>query len=488
MMFFHLVSCALFVHSAVASSMIVPPHSAVVFAFEDVYDLSLLAHTLSDQSGVETTLVIAHDEHDFYEHMIDVDIIRINATFKDNNSKEERALKLCDAVVSDNKLKRRLDNPTFVVFPGMRHDACLLPWIELIPSIPVVWARGFDEEIYAFVKTGMALPLHETGFVQSFIENLNLNYLLFTIQRNYITPAQKIIKSRLPQANIDLDSSYKNVQLVLWGADPVLRMNSAPLTQLVTEIGCHHCRGVQPLPAEDLQKFLVEYRSGSIVVLLDADYDTLVTEIAEKLPSDRQGMAVVWKNKHVSIKNKPKNLAVHKTVDRQDLIGYSRVRLVLSHCSDSEFLEAAFHGTPLICLPRNVDELRNAQRAVELGFAATQRLDTSKSDDLVELIKTIHENTSYREKARLVSTALRDRSNHAMDRLTYWLRYIARHNDEGRNLLLPKKVSTYAEFWQTIVGFLFGVLFTAIATVIFFITQDVSEHQKKKDKKMRHRN
>lgn len=89
------------------------------------------------------------------------------------------------------------------------------------------------------------------------------------------------------------------------------------------QIGCHHCRGAHPLPA-DLQKELIELRSGTIVSLLDKDYEAMVIEIAERLPEDRQqGLAVVWKNKSIQLKDlgKPKNLFIHGDTDRQNLIG-----------------------------------------------------------------------------------------------------------------------------------------------------------------------
>lgn len=73
---------------------------------------------------------------------------------------------------------------------------------------------------------------------------------------------------------------------------------------------------------EDLQKKVIEFKSGLVIVLLDPDNDSLILEIADKLPQDRQGLAVVWKNKTVNkILNNPKNLFIHNIVDRQDLIG-----------------------------------------------------------------------------------------------------------------------------------------------------------------------
>lgn len=44
-------------------------------------------------------------------------------------------------------------------------------------------------------------------------------------------------------------------------------------------------------------------------------------ELAKKLPQGRQGQALVWRQKNVTIEKKPENLFVHDQVDRQDLTG-----------------------------------------------------------------------------------------------------------------------------------------------------------------------
>lgn len=129
-------------------------------------------------------------------------------------------------------------NSLFIIFCFVvsRHDACLLPWTASVSSIPVIYARGHNQELYVFVKTGMALPVHETGLLQSFIENLNLKFYMYSIDSNYVSTTQKMIQKKLPNADNSLVNLYSNVQLVLWGADPILRMNSALLTQLVAEV------------------------------------------------------------------------------------------------------------------------------------------------------------------------------------------------------------------------------------------------------------
>lgn len=117
-----------------------------------------------------------------------------------------------------------------------RHDACLLAWSKSISAIPVLWARGQDEELYVFHRTQMAIPVHRNGFIQNFIENLNLKYFLYTNENNYIAPTQRMLREKNFRFDLPLEELYLNVQLVLWGADPILRVNFALLTQLVAEV------------------------------------------------------------------------------------------------------------------------------------------------------------------------------------------------------------------------------------------------------------
>lgn len=87
------------------------------------------------------------------------------------------------------------------------------------------------------------------------------------------------------------------------------------------QVGCHHCRSPHPLP-KDLQKSMVDHRQGTIIALLDDSSETLVIELAKKLPQGREGQAVLWMiNKDGTNTDLPENLFIHSDIDRQDLIG-----------------------------------------------------------------------------------------------------------------------------------------------------------------------
>lgn len=148
--------------------------------------------------------------------------------------------------------------------------------------------------------------------------------------------------------------------------------------------------------------------------------------------------------------------------------------MVLSHCADTELLEAAFHGTPVICLPRDTHESRNTARAVELGFARSSENNYPSVEEIANIVHEMHETGVYRENARKVSLAMRDRLDPAMDRLVYWLGYIARTKDDDRKFHRAKsQTRTLTEdiqfFVGLLVGMIFGIVFTGGAVVMRYL-------------------
>ncbi|KAH0950261.1 hypothetical protein HN011_010077 [Eciton burchellii] len=454
-----------------------PPLSALIVAFDGVYDLSLLANTLSDEGFYTMLIVPDYAADDLYNNFIDVEVLQLSVNIDKSARSETRALETCDSFFTDQKVLKQIREfqPTVVIFPALRHDGCLLPFVKYIDSIPVIWMGNPDEELYVFECTGAALPIHNGGFWSRLSTSFAGKFIFSNAKNNYLIPALQLAKKHLPDTHIDLDHLYADVRLLLWGVDTVLRSNFAPLTQSLIEIGCHHCRGPHPLPG-DLHKLLIEYRMGTVIVLLDENYETLISELVKVLPQRKMGQAIVWSVKAKAVDtlreniNIPKNLFIHSGIDRQDLIGYSRTRMVLSHCGDTEFLEAAFHGTPMICLPRDTHESRNAARAIELGFARSIEATgnyISDAEEIANIVDEIHsrEAITYRERAQKVSMAIRDRLNPSSDRLMYWLRYIARTKDSSERFHKVKnQARTLMEDIQFFVGLLVGIIFGIICT------------------------
>lgn len=118
----YLIINFLMVYGVTGSTLMTPPMSALVVAFEDVYDISLLANTMSDQ-GIDVSMIISTSSiNDLYKNLLDVEIIHLKIPDEELGSLETQALRKCDALYADENIRLKMEQiqPTFIVFPGLR--------------------------------------------------------------------------------------------------------------------------------------------------------------------------------------------------------------------------------------------------------------------------------------------------------------------------------------------------------------------------------
>lgn len=125
---------------------------------------------------------------------------------------------------------------TLFKFFDFRHDGCLIPWSKAIDSIPVIWMRNQDEEVYVFKSTCAALLVQNAGFWTRLRTSFSRRSIFSTARYECAAYALRVAGKYLPDADLNLDNLYANVRLILWGADNLLRSDFAPLTQLIVEV------------------------------------------------------------------------------------------------------------------------------------------------------------------------------------------------------------------------------------------------------------
>lgn len=109
---------------ASSSTLTAPPLSALIVAFESVYDLSLLANTLSDQGIYATLIIPSHATNDLYNNLIDVEVLQLNVDIdKSSVSADTRALEACNSLFRDEEILKKIQEfqPTFTIFPALRY-------------------------------------------------------------------------------------------------------------------------------------------------------------------------------------------------------------------------------------------------------------------------------------------------------------------------------------------------------------------------------
>lgn len=135
-----LYACFYLFRAASSSTLTRPPLSALIVAFENVYDLSLLANTLSDQ-GIDTKLIIpSYSANDLYNNLIDVNVWQLDINIDKLVEVDTRALKACNSLFNPRDIifKTQQFQPTFIIFPALRYiDFKLsnLIFSFMIPSI-----------------------------------------------------------------------------------------------------------------------------------------------------------------------------------------------------------------------------------------------------------------------------------------------------------------------------------------------------------------
>lgn len=145
-------------------------------------------------------------------------------------------------------------------------------------------------------------------------------------------------------------------------------------------------------------------------------------------------------------------------------------------------MEAKFHGTPVICFPRNSQEKNNNLRAIKLGISISLNNDYT-IENVYKIFHEINENVKYREVARKVSLAIRDKLAPASDRLIFSLNYAARNKETmidywpvGRDI----NISTFTED----VNFLYGLIIGITVGALFVATTVLTWYYQSKDNKL----
>lgn len=119
----NLYVCFCLFRVASSSTLTAPPLSALIVAFENVYDLSLLANTLSDQGIYATLIIPSYAANDLYNNIVDVEVLQLNVDIDKSMSVDIHALEACNSLFRDEEIFKKIQEfqPTFTIFPALRY-------------------------------------------------------------------------------------------------------------------------------------------------------------------------------------------------------------------------------------------------------------------------------------------------------------------------------------------------------------------------------
>ncbi|XP_063519789.1 UDP-glucuronosyltransferase 2B10 isoform X2 [Pongo pygmaeus] len=242
-----------------------------------------------------------------------------------------------------------------------------------------------------------------------------------------------------------------------------------PFLPNVDFVGGLHCNPAKPLPKE-MEEFVqssgengvVVFSLGSMVSNMTAERANVIATALAKIPQK-----VLWRFDG----NKPDalglNTRLYKWIPQNDLLGHPKTRAFITHGGANGIYEAIYHGIPMVGIPLFADQFDNIAHMKAKGTAVTLDFHTMSSTDLLNALKTVINDPSYKKNIMKLSRIQHDQPMKPLDRAVFWIEFVMRHKGAKHLRVAAHDLTWFQYHSLDVIGFLLA----CVATVIFIITK-----------------
>nr|XP_010594014.1 UDP-glucuronosyltransferase 2B31-like isoform X1 [Loxodonta africana] len=403
--------------------------------------------------------------------------------------------RLCKDVVFNKKLMMKLQESSFDVVLADALGPCGELLAELL-KIPFVYSVRFLPG-YTFEKYsgGLLTPpsyvpiaLSELQDRMTFLERVkNMMYVLyfdFWFQAfnekkwdqfySEVLGKHTTLSETMGKAEIWLIRTYWDFEF------------PRPLLPHFDFVGGLHCKPADPLPKE-IEEFVRSSGTHGVVVFTLGSMISNITEerantIASALAQIPQ--KVLWRYDGKKPDTLGPNTQLYKWIPQNDLLGHPKTKAFITHGGTNGIYEAIYHGIPMVGIPLFADQPDNIVRMKAKGAAVSLDMNTMTSTDLLNALKTVINDPSYKENAMRLSAIHHDQPVKPLDLAAFWIEFVMRH--KGAKHLRPAALSlTWYQYHSLdVIGFLLAcvviVTFLVIKCCLFGYQKFFKTGKKKK--------
>ncbi|XP_036122349.1 UDP-glucuronosyltransferase 2A3-like isoform X2 [Molossus molossus] len=234
-------------------------------------------------------------------------------------------------------------------------------------------------------------------------------------------------------------------------------------------VGGLHCKPAKPLPKE-MEEFVqssgehgvVVFSLGSMVKNLTEEKANLIASALAQIPQK-----VLWRYKGKKPTTLGANTQLYDWIPQNDLLGHPKAKAFITHGGTNGIYEAIYHGVPMVGVPMFADQPDNIAHMKAKGAAVEVNINTMTSADLLNALKTVINEPSYKENAMRLSRIHHDQPVKPLDRAVFWIEFVMRH--KGAKHLRPAAHNlTWFQYHSLDV---IGFLLACVATAIFLVTK-----------------
>ncbi|XP_032190368.1 UDP-glucuronosyltransferase 2A2 isoform X3 [Mustela erminea] len=234
-------------------------------------------------------------------------------------------------------------------------------------------------------------------------------------------------------------------------------------------VGGLHCKPAKPLPKE-MEEFvqssgedgIVVFSLGSMVKNLTDDKANLIASALAQIPQK-----VLWRYKGKKPATLGDNTRLYDWIPQNDLLGHPKTKAFITHGGTNGIYEAIYHGIPMVGVPMFADQPDNIAHMKAKGAAVEVDINTMTSEDLLNALRTVINEPSYKENATRLSRIHHDQPVKPLDRAVFWIEFVMRH--KGAKHLRPAAHNlTWFQYHSLDV---IGFLLACVAAAIFLVTK-----------------
>ncbi|XP_062430422.1 UDP-glucuronosyltransferase 2A2-like isoform X2 [Rhea pennata] len=234
-------------------------------------------------------------------------------------------------------------------------------------------------------------------------------------------------------------------------------------------VGGLHCQPAKPLPKE-MEEFvqssgeqgIVVFSLGSMVYNLTDEKSNIIAGALSQLPQK-----VLWRYKGRKPETLGSNTRIYDWIPQNDLLGHPLTKAFITHGGTNGIYEAIYHGVPLVGIPMFADQHDNIAHMRAKGAAVELDFSTLKTQDLVDAVNTVINNSTYKENALRLSKIHHDQPMKPLDRAVFWIEFVMRH--KGAKHLRP--ASHHLTWYQYHCLDVLAFLFACAAISIFILVK-----------------
>ncbi|XP_030647789.1 UDP-glucuronosyltransferase 2A2 isoform X6 [Chanos chanos] len=230
-------------------------------------------------------------------------------------------------------------------------------------------------------------------------------------------------------------------------------------------VGGIHCRPAKPLP-KDIEEFVESSGDDGVVVFSLGSMIRNMTKARANVIASALGQIpqkVLWRYSGEKPETLAPNTRLYDWIPQNDLLGHPKTKAFITHGGTNGIYEAIYHGVPMVGIPMFGDQPDNMVHMKSKGAAVIMDFNSMETKDLVDGLKAVINDPSYKENAMRLSRIHHDRPVHPRDEAVFWIEFVMRHKG-AKHLRVQAHNLTWYQYHSLDV---FAFLLAIIALVLF---------------------